>query len=963
MKSLQKSECMIKNPRLIKFRGANNPWYLFCCLAGFALVVTIGLNAASVIPSEADYVKSLDGAWHFKLEQTNRDYELGYAENSKPPEQYPVAFEPFQKPDYVEDQRWTNLEVPGNWEMAGFSPATYNQPDNSSGFYRLWVDVPKSWEGRNVYINFDGIQNGAEVWLNGKPVAMDEPSWGRENYHESGWTAFQVDLTPQIKFGEKNLLALRVTKNTRSADLDSGDFFFLGGIYRTVTLFSVPKTHLADVTVQTRLIEGNRAEVKVLAGISGNEDANVSMQLKGVASETAAKSKNGQVVLTQIIDQPKLWSAEFPNLYDLTVELKDARGQTAETFSKRIGIREVTITNGVLLVNGVPVKLAGICRHDVSAMEGSAVGPDLWRKDITMMKAANINAIRTSHYPYGSGFYDLCDELGMYVVDELPYCWCPTDDPKMQPAFEQRARETIRRDKNHPSVIIWTIGNENKAGTNLQVVADLVKQLDSTRPRDVSCFDATNYNTELSDSHYWTPDHMSAAVARSRETGQPHIYLESPNTWEIRRAADAGAWERWGAVLQRVWKVCVENDTIPGTFLWEWQDRAVADHSPVKLYSYFPDTGIQLVKIKGLVDGYRNPRPWLYDVKMIYSPIQIGDGFTTSDGKISFPIENRYSFTDLSYLKMSWALERDGKTIASGDSHVNLAPRSSGQAEISVPTDALAQADALRVEFIHPDGDQVVAHRFTLKDVPPPSKMVLALPADLPIPQFNLVTRGPKSKSWSSVARFPARLANVVVEPASATTLAQFKQLDADVIGGTNNQVVGRLHAQLDNGEFSYRLDWSGGKADVQELGWTFQTPGDYDHFSWDRSARWTIYPASNIGRPTGTATPDSMNVPVTRMDRADAFDFNSTKYDCNWAELTTPAGTGLRVEFEPNHRFDCRAGMAGDGRSYVLFVNQQVNPPADISTAVVPDFYMTLKTGDTIQDHFRIGSNQTNPK
>ena len=148
--------------------------------------------------------------------------------------------------------------------------------------------------------------------------------------------------------------------------------------------------------------------------------------------------------------------------------MKDARGDTAETVSKRIGIREVTITNGVLLVNGVPVKLAGVCRHDVFPSEGTAVGPELWRKDITLMKGANINAIRTSHYPYGAGFYDLCDELGMYVADELPYCWCPTDTDVLKSAFEQRARETVRRDKNHPSVILWTIGNENKAGQNLQ---------------------------------------------------------------------------------------------------------------------------------------------------------------------------------------------------------------------------------------------------------------------------------------------------------------------------------------------------------------------------------------------------------------------------------------------------------------------------------------------------------------
>ena len=939
-------------------------------------VLAMALNVSAVIiPSDSSSAISLDGTWRFKLEQTNSSYESGYTEEKPLPVQYPSTFEPFQQPDYVENASWTNLTVPGNWEMAGLSPATYNQPDNASGFYRLWFDVPKSWQGRDVCLNFDGVQNAAEIWLNGKPVSVDEPSWGRTNYHESGWTAFQADLTPQIKFGQKNLLALRVMKNSRSADLDSGDFFFLGGVYRPVTLFSVPKTHLTDATVQTRLLDGNRAEVKVLADLTGKDATSLSMQLEGVPGETTVSIENGHAVLTQIVDQPKLWSAEFPNLYGLTLQLHGPRsflgalfsksGPVTETFLKRIGIREVTITNSVLLVNGVPVKFAGICRHDVSAYEGTAVGPDLWRKDITLMKAANINAIRTSHYPYGSGFYDLCDELGMYVMDELPYCWVTSNalnSASMQPAFEQRARETIRRDKNHPSVILWTIGNENAKGTNLQVIANLVKQLDSTRPRDVSCFEGDLYHTELSDSHYPDIKQTKKDVPVSIKTGRPHIYLENPNTFELRISADPGAWERWGTVLQRVWDVCATNDTIPGTFLWEWQDRAIVDPYSLKLYCYFPDTGLQLVKIKGLVDAFRNPRPWLYDVKMIYSPIQIGDELTTAGNDVSFAVQNRYSFTDLSYLKMTWTLESAGKVIASGNNPVTLAPRSDGRAQIELPADALQQADALRVEFIHPDGDSVIAHLFTLKKLPPSSSMTSALPAGLGIPQFNLITWERPKHTWTNVWHYAAHLTNVVLQPASATTLAELQQLDAEVIGGKHDRLSGHLHAQFANGVFSYRMGWTGGSNQVQEIGWTFQMPNDCNHFSWDRDARWTVYPDSSIERAVGTATPDSMNVPITRMDRPDAYDFNSTKYDCNWASLTTAAGTGLRVEFSEQQRFHCRAGLAANKQGYLLFVNQQVSPPDDISKNDIPDYYLALKKGSVISGSFRIGSNQMLP-
>lgn len=934
---------------------------LSSCVALIVLLATSCITSrAAVVPDEPGHVKSLDGIWRFKLEQPG-GYDTSSTNGDRPmPIRTPATFEPFQTPDYQEGPEWTNLAVPGNWEMAGLSPATYDQPDNASGFYRLWFNVPESWKGRSVRLAFDGVQNGAEIWLNGNPVPVDEPSWGRENYHESGWTAFQADLTSQVKFGEKNLLALRVTKNTRSSDLDTGDYFFLGGIHRTVELFSVPQTHIADVTVRTHLLDGNRAEVTVLVAVTGGDASNISMHLDGIQGEIRASVENGQATLVQTVEQPKLWSAEFPNLYKLDLELKDARGKTTETVSKKIGIREITIQNAVLLVNGVPVKLAGVCRHDVFPTEGTAVGPDLWRKDITLMKAANINAIRTSHYPYGAGFYDLCDELGMYVVDELPYCWCPTGTNELRPAFEQRARETVRRDKNHPCVIAWTIGNENKAGANLQVVADLVKQMDPTRPRNVSCFDGEKYHVEFDDSHYSPPSSFAKADQHSRKTGQPHIHLENPNTWDIRLGADPGMWERWGPVLQREWDVCWKYDTVPGLFPFEWQDRAVADHCPTKIYTYFPDTGINLLKIKGLVDGFRNPRPSLYEVKMVYSPVQVGNVFTTSDGDVTFPITNRYSFTDLSYLKMTWELQRDGKTIESGHQAINQPARSAGTVELSLPKSSLAKADALQVDFIHPNGNNVVSHRFVLKDVVPSSVMNPALPDGLPIPRFNLVTRVTHHDPylWRVVKRFPAQLTNIVIEPASATALAQLKQLTADVVG-TNGQVAGKLQAQYGDGEFSYQLNWTGRNADVQELGWAFDLPKDCDHFSWDRAARWTVYPSYHIGRPTGTATPDSMNVPLTRMDRPDAFDFNSTKYDCNWASLTTKAGAGLRVEFDPEHRFHCRGGIADGGNGYVLFVNQQVSPADDISKNVVPEFYMTLKRGTQIEGRFRVGSNQ----
>jgi autotransporter-associated beta strand protein len=933
-------------------------------LTASGLVYLKASNVPAVVPSEAAHVLSLNGPWRFYFERL-----ATYYTGSTPNIAIVDSSEPFQRLDYVEGAGWTNLAVPGNWEMAGFSPATYYVPDTTSGLYRKWFEVPASWQGRQVYLTLDGVQDSAQVWVNGQPALVNEPSWGISNYHESGWTPFQVNLTPLVNFGTTNLLAIRVVKKTPSADLDTGDYFLLGGIYRPVTLYSIPFTNFAEVRVETHLLPNHQAEVDVSADVTqGEASTAVSLLLDGV--EMVTNAINGKAVFTQLISQPRLWSAEFPNLYALTLQLKDAAGQVTETVSNRIGIRELSITNGVLLLNGEPVKFAGVCNHDSTATVGNAMGPAEWRRDLLLMKAANINAIRTTHYPFGAGFYDLCDELGMYVADELPYCWVSSvGDPTMQPAFEQRARETIRRDRNHPCVVLWAIGNENSAGANLQVVADLVKALDPTRPRLVSTFAASKYNVELSDRHYPSPALMASDGAAASTTGYPYVYMEQPNTWDVRLAADAGMWERWGLAQQRVWDVCLQYDTIAGTFPFEWSDRAVADPNDnasytqyqgtgVQLLYFFPNTGIHLLKLKGMTDGFRNARPNVYEAQMIYSPVQLSNVLTVASGQVSFPVRNLYSFTDLSCLTMAWKLDRGALTLASGNAQASLPPRSAGNVQLSLPAEALAYADTLRVDFIHPDGRDIVAHQFTLTNTAAASQFNPALPAGLPIPTLNLITRKTVSDPnyWNKVLRYPASLAGVVLTPPNATNLAQLQALSATVMGGTNGtQVLGQLQAQYANNQFSYSLQWSAGSWEVQEVGWTFQMPSACDHFSWDRAARWTVYSPLNIARATGTATPDSANADYTRMDLPNAFDFNSTKYDCNWASLTTAAGTGLRVEFDPQQRFHCRAGGANNG--YVLFVNQQVSVGNDFTTPVVPDLILTLNAGSNLQGSFRVGS------
>ena len=936
----------------------------------FVGAAALSLQAAVPLPSESENAISLNGVWRFKLEQAPAPPRFLGTSGKPIPIDLPTNFESFYSIDYHEDSAWHELAVPGNWEMAGFSPATYNQPDNASGFYRVKFGVPAGWNGRQVKIHFDGVQNGCEVWCNGRPVAVEEASWGRTNYHEGGWTEWQADITPVVQFGRTNLLALRVTKNTKGVDCDTGDYFLLGGVHRPVTLFSLPPTHFQDIAVRTTLLPYDEAEVAVLAQLNGPaKNGTVNVRLEGQPAVKGEADANGEVRLVQTVRNPKLWSAEWPNLYELSVDLVSPNGKVTEHTTRKIGIREVSIRNGVFCVNKTPVKLVGICRHDVYPSLGTALNADAWKKDLALMKAANFNAIRTSHYPYGPGFYDLCDEMGFYVLDEEPFCWVNCDDPELLPAFEQRAREAVQRDKNHACVVIWGVGNENKPGRDNAMAAKITRQIDPTRPRLISCqhADDGDEHVEFDDTHYVTPEQIHEAERSERRARWPMIYTENPNVWEVRNGPDYGSLDLWGKVIERTWSELWQDEHVCGNFLWEWADRAVADKCSKKYYDFFPATGINLVKVKGVVDGFRNPRPEYYHIKMAQSPIAIGDKPQLSADGVAFDLTNLYSFTDLDALRIGWSLSRASKNLGGGTTRFSLAPRSHGQIRLDLPPATLADADTLRLEFDHPGGWNVVTHQFQLKQTsnPPPS---VRLVNGLRFPKFNILT-GTVARSkdgWKHLERVTGQLTNVKViqrdQPEAALDeaallalpLESVRSVDADVLLQPGSVAAGRIHAELADGKMSYKFTWSGQKSDIYELGWIFQAPRGIERFSWDRAARWSYYPPEHIGRPTGTATPDSARVELTKVERADAFDFNSTKFNCNWASLTDSAGKGLCLLFSPGELHHVRGTLAENG-SCALVVDRCYSPPRDISTPIVKDLYTVLTKDEQVVGSFQI--------
>jgi hypothetical protein len=568
----------------------------------------------------------------------------------------------------------------------------------------------------------------------------------------------------------------------------------------------------------------------------------------------------------------------------------------------------------------------------------------------------------------------------MYVMDEMAACWAPTDQKRLTATFAQHAREVVRRDRNHPSVIVWAVGNENKKGFNNKVAAEEMRKLDDTRPRLVSWHDAEEGGVELDDRHYTRPEDIRKANDETeRRKTYPMIYLENPNDWEERNGADWGSLDLWGEVIKRTWDVVWEADHVPGSFLWEWADRAVADPNEVHLYDYYPKTGINIVKVKGQVDGYRNARPGLYSVKMAYAPVKVDLTPVVEGDGVVVHARNYYSFTDLGELKTTWTLVKGGKDLKSGVAKVSLAPRSKGDLRLEIPKEDVTKADAVRVAFDGADGTNVATYQLRLRPEGETGPKIAGAEG-VRFPRFNLVTAtyGPSPRTgWRMATRHRASLRDVRVNGRTvgeeralyAMPLGDVREMEADVV--IDGEAVGKVHAGYAGGKFAYRLEWTAdqreekksknarkpgrGEADVQELGWVFDVPKEEGRLSWKRVGLWSWYPEDHVARLEGTATPDSAEQEVTHITRPDAFDFTSTKYGCEWATMLDDSGEGLGVRFDTEQRHQVRGGTAEDGERE-LVVNRWCCPPRDLSSSVVPDLYFTLEKGKVVEGAFGVG-------
>ncbi len=624
--------------------------------------------ALSRDPARSPWVLDLDGAWRFHL-----------APN---PATLPDGFETAA----YDDAAWDLIEVPGNWMFQGYDKPIYcnvqmpipNTPphvpadDNPTGLYRRTFELPAAWEGRRVILRFGGVDSAFYVWVNGVRVGFSKDSR----------LPAEFDVTDVVRPGT-NRIVTEVIRWSDGSFVEDQDMWRLAGMYRSVSLIALPVIHLADVfarpTLDATLSAGRLTVVARLGGPVARADGySVTAQLHDSAGAPVwpapiamvfahSDFQAPQVTLEGAVAAPRLWSHETPNLYTLVVALRDASGQVVQAQSWRIGFRRVEVRDRQLLINGRPVYIRGVNRHEHDEARGKALTRESMLADIRLMKRHNINAVRTSHYPNDERWYDLCDEYGIYLWDEanlethsLYNRLC--HDPVWRPAFLERGARMVERDKNHPSVMVWSLGNESGYGPNHDAMAGWIRGIDPSRPLHYEGAIAPNWSGGRLASDLVCPMYPSIErivdFAKSVDDPRPLIMCEY-----------AHAMGNSCGNLKEYWDAIETTPGLQGGFIWDWVDQGIVQTTPDgrRYWAYGGDFGDTINDmnfcLNGLIFPDRTPHPVMSEVHKLFQPVALR-ALDLTAGRLE--IRNKRDFTTLADLRATWELSRDGDVVQSG---------------------------------------------------------------------------------------------------------------------------------------------------------------------------------------------------------------------------------------------------------------------------------------------------------
>ena len=757
-----------------------------CALMGRAQVVDAFQDILPV--TDPSMKQCLNGTWQLKvIEGVGQDTSV------------PVA-----------DDSWGTIPVPGCWEAYGFCKPKYDSPNPLTGYYRTSFSVPERWKGQRIVIRFDGVLYGYDLWINGKQAG----SW------RSGYNTAMFDITNYLTKGNKQELALRVISQFPGSDFDYNDDWAPNGIIRDVTLMAVPKTHLSDLTIQTTLNGDVKVETKIA---NGNKATVVSHEILDA---------QGRVVGENKVEHPYLWTAETPYLYTLRTTLAQ-KGRTLQTFEHKFGFRKLTIDGNILKLNGQPIKLRGVTSHSTDPKTVKVIDEASILRDMRLMKEASINYIRTSHYPREPRFYELADSLGFYVIDEVPFGYGDKNlyDSTFYQVLQQRAQATIRRDKNHPSVLIWSLGNENPLTDICIKLGDYVKQtLDSSRPicypQVGSYFRKFNYDfpkvADIYAPHYPTTGQIADFYQKN---DRPVIFTEYCHTLGISLEDH-----------DRQWEIIERTPGIAGGSVWEWVDQGMPfkanmkDHYGYEERVFISDKGgFEMFGNKGtdgLLYADRTPLPNYYELQHNYARAFVVDGSVSCNTNAIYPtiamtLQNRYDFLNLKdNVTFNWSVSCEHKTIANGAFSPDCAPHSTTPYSLTLPTH-FKETDLV---ILHIDIADAQDHHFLQQS------FVLNKPADVNHGELNHGDRHPSAIKDSTVV--PAPMIRVGRKPTMAERLKADKYRIAKYLQPVENPYV---KATIENKgpEVAYSLKPDTAHRFLAELGVAYLLDARIDRVQW----------------------------------------------------------------------------------------------------------------------------------
>ncbi len=623
--------------------------------------VTTALDGAR---EKSPFFRSLNGPWKFSQAPNPQ---------SAAPDFFRVDFD---------DSAWDTLQVPGNWQLQGaYDPPMYcnvqypfpidalpRVPDdnNPTGSYRRTFTLPEEWSGRQVFIHFEGVDSAFYLWVNGQMVG----------YSQESRLPAEFDLTRYVHSGE-NTLAVQVYRWSDGSYLEDQDFWRLSGIYRDVFLWSAPRLHMRDFWVRTVFDADYRdAALRVRVKVRNYGEIQAGGQVEAMLygpdrqlvwagpltqPVSVAAGAEATYELERLVSAPHHWTDETPSLYTLLLTLRDPAGQAIEIERCRVGFRQVELIDGQVHLNGRPVTFKGVNRHEHDPDTGHTLTRESMIRDIELMKQFNINAVRTCHYPDDPRWYDLCDEYGLLIWDEANLeshgVWDQlTKDPLWETAFMDRAVRMVERDKNHPCVVVWSLGNESGYGPNHAKMSDWIRAYDPTRL--IHYHPAEDAPTiDILGPMYPSVSRI-IAMANDPAESRPIVMCEY-----------AHAMGNSCGNLKEYWEAIAAYPRLQGGFIWDWVDQGLRRYTDdgEMWFAYGGDFGDvpndANFCINGLIGPDRDPHPALWEYKKLLQPVKVSD-FRPREQQVT--ITNAYTFRDLSGIEMTWTLEADGERLQSG---------------------------------------------------------------------------------------------------------------------------------------------------------------------------------------------------------------------------------------------------------------------------------------------------------